>query len=100
MKIKLRKEMFMVSMLIAVSGCSSYQIRDVDNSESVFDEEYQSQCLHMTPEQVTRCEDEKKKLVLTGQHCDSPYKYLRVRCEKDKAERKKLIDETLKKHIK
>jgi len=98
---KFIKEMVVASMLIVASGCSSYQAPDVNNSDNVFlDDKYSAQCLHMTPEQVTKCEDKKKQLVLAGQYCNSPYKYLRKRCEKDKAERKKLLDETLKKHIK
>ncbi|WP_435276014.1 hypothetical protein ACMAZF_03045 [Psychrobium sp. nBUS_13] len=98
---KFRKEMVVASMLIVASGCSSYQARDVYDSDNVFlDDKYSAHCLHMTPEQVTKCEEKKKQLVLAGQDCNSPYEYLRKRCEKDRAERKKLLDETLNNHIK
>ena len=97
-------EIYLVAFLVLVSGCSTYQEEDYgDPQRSSHDFNNASKCVNMDSSQEALCKEREHELFISlgaSQNCSSPYEYQRNNCINEKAKQKKLLDESLKKHIK
>lgn len=87
-------------IFILLSGCSAYSEQDYGEADIG---QKDSLCVNMEPAQKAQCQENEEKLVISlgaDKNCNHPYEYEKNRCKHEKLKQKKLLDESLKKHIK
>lgn len=88
-----------IIVFMSLYGCSSYS--DEDYGEAGVGEK-ESLCVNMEPAQEEQCKERERKLVVSlgaDKNCNHPYEYEKNRCKHEQENQKKLLDESLKKHL-
>jgi hypothetical protein len=86
--------------LVFISGCSTYSEEDYGEAEA---NKRESSCVNMEPAQEAKCKEREQTLIISlgaDENCNHPYEYERNKCKNAKVKKKKLLDESLKKHVK
>ena len=83
-----------------MNGCSTYSEEDLGEAET---NKRDSLCVNMEPAQEAKCKEREQTLIISlgaDKNCNHPYEYEKNKCKNEKVKQKKLLDESLKKHVK
>jgi len=97
-------QIYLVIIIVLLSGCSAYQEDDYGEPETnLHGNKKESVCVNMESDQEAKCRENEEKLVISlgaDENCSHPFQYQKKHCINEKIKHNKQLNQSLEKHVK